>query len=132
MPARLFQEVTRTVTVSYPVPFMLACLLAFALGCFGVASTLSFGFFAGSILAAGMFAMVAAVFFAGYALLRRPDLLRSERFNLMNRYIDVRGDDRMGTGLDRAMLTYLEEDLSKRAVPTPGHQPRGASRDVDQ
>lgn len=132
MHGRLFQEVTRTVTVSYPVPFILACLLACGLGCFGVAATLGSQFLAGLIYVAGLIAMLAGIGFTGYALLRRPDLLRSERFNLMNRYIDVRGDDRTDTGLDRTMLTYLEEDLPKRAVPSPGQGPRGASRDADQ
>ncbi len=130
-----FTEVIRTVTVSYPIPFMLACLLAFALGCMGLAVATASVTVAVVMLVTGCLTALAGVGFAGYALLRRPDLLRSERFNVLNRYIDLIGDDRNKAdqpGLDRAVLTYLEEAVPKKAVSPSGRHETGVRRNADQ
>jgi hypothetical protein len=74
--SRGFREVVRTVTVSYPISFQIAALLTFTLGCFGgalVASDALRWLFAG----VGASTPFAAIGFAGYAMLRKPDLLRS-------------------------------------------------------
>jgi len=118
MKIRAFHEVVRTVTVSYPIPFMMTCLLAFALGCIGFAMTTATPWIAAVLIVTACLIALAAVAFGGYALLRRPDLLRSERFNLLNRYIDVVGDHEVNrAGLDRTMLAFLDEDVPKKAVP---------------
>ena len=133
--SRAFTEVVRTVTVSYPIPFILACLLAFALGCMGLAAATASPIAAVVMLATGCLAALAGVGFAGYALLRRPDLLRSERFNVLNRYIDLIGDDRNRAeqpSLDRVVLSYLEEAVPKKAVRPSGHHETGVQRDADQ
>lgn len=111
---------------------MMTCLLAFALGCIGFATTTATPWIAVVLMAIAGLNALAAVSFAGYALLRRPDLLRSERFNLLNRYIDVVGDHEANrTGLDRTVLAFLDEDVSKKSVPR-GDFGSGGPGDADQ
>ena len=131
MATKIFQEVVRTVTVSYPIPFMLACLLGFALGCFGLAAVAANPVISGIILGTGCLSALAGAVSAGYAVLRKPELLRSERFNLMSRYMDMYGEDGNKAdqrGLDQAMLTYIAEDVPKREVPPPGLGSTGGSK----
>lgn len=113
------REVVRTVTVSYPVPFMLAALLTFALGCFGLAAAVHSGiaWLFGSI---GGLASLMAFGFAGYAVLRKPELLRSERYSLLQRYIDVLDNSDMDAAaqerLGKLISGFAEEPRPKRAV----------------
>jgi hypothetical protein len=82
---RALREVVRTVSVQYPIPFLVACLLASSLFFFG----LNAAFPDWALRAAGGLALVCACGFAGYAILVRPDLLRSERYSLTNRAFDI-------------------------------------------
>ena len=81
----------RTVTVFYPVPSTLMALLTFALGCFGLAVAVHGGI-AWLLGSAGGLASLMAFGFAGYAMLHKPGLLRSEHHSAPCRYLHV-GDD---------------------------------------
>ena len=110
-------------------------ILTTAVACFGIAAAARDRFISVAVLPAGYLALLAAMGLAAYALVHRPDLLRSEPFHVMNRYIDLYGDNRAPSdkaGLNRAMLVYLEDDGPKRATPPRGHQARGSMRDADQ
>jgi hypothetical protein len=132
----LFRQVTRTVTVSYPIPFIVSCLLAFALAFVGFGTAATSPWIAAPLITTGCLIALAAVAYAGYALLRRPDLLRSERFNLVNRYIDVIGDNEVNRSgrdaLDRTVLAFLDEDVSKKAVPPSSDHGNGGAADANQ
>ena len=135
MPNRMLREMLRNVTASYPVLFLAVGLMATAVACFGIAAAARDRLIFVAILPAGYLALAAAIGLAACALVRRPDLLRSEPFHLMNRYIDLYGDNRTPNdkaGLDRAMLVYLGDDGPKRATLPRGHQARGSMRDADQ
>ena len=90
-----FREVIRTVSVQYPVPFVLALFLAFALACFGLAAAASppiswvIGF-------AGAVAAACAAVLAFFAFFVRRELLRSEHHSLMSRAFDILLDKEAG------------------------------------
>ena len=130
-----FREIVRTVTVSYPLPFLFAGLIAVLLFCFsGVALVREP--FAWIFAATGVVAFLVAAGLAIFAIVRRPDLLRSERYSLVNRYIDVVGDNEMNrtdrAALDRTMLAFLEEDVPKKAVPSRGEPESGVRDNADK
>jgi hypothetical protein len=83
-----FREVVRTVTVHYPVPFVLALLSAFALACFGLAAIMAspLNVIAGLV---GAFSGAGMVGLSAYVFLLRPELLRSEKHSLVSRAFDI-------------------------------------------
>ena len=113
------REVIRTVTVSYPVPFMLAALLTFALGCFSLTAVIHGGIEWLIALVGGLAALM-AFGLAGYAVLRKPELLRSERYSLLQRYIDVLGHSDMDAAaqerLGKLISSFAEEPQPKKAI----------------
>ena len=119
LPPGAMREVIRTVTVSYPVPFMLAALLTFALGCFGLSAAAHDGL-AWLLGAIGGLASLIAFGLAGYAVLRKPELLRSERYSLMHRYMDVLDNSDMDAAtqerLGQMISGFAEEPRPKKAV----------------
>ena len=120
---RTFREIVRTVTVSYPIPFLVALLVAAGVICLGMGAV-GKNRVAWLAAGAGGVMIVAACAIAIYAVLRRPDLLRSERHSLMTRAIDIlmdkdvseRARDRAGTLLDGLLA---QEDIPKRALRGP-------------
>ncbi len=130
-----FGEVVRTVSVTYPIPFLVAVSFAFALACLGGA--MAVGNPLRWVLAGvGMLSAVTAVGIMVYSVLRRPDLLRSEQYNVVSRYIDLVGDNEANrmdlTALDRTMLAFLDEDVSKQAARRDRASRAGVHRDGDQ
>lgn len=83
---RTFREALRQVPVGYPIPFVLACLLAFVLGCFTLSVLaplpLSWIFAATGVATAG-----SAIVVLLYATFRRPELLRSGRYSVISQAI---------------------------------------------
>ena len=88
---RSFREAIRTATVTYPVPFFVGVLLLFALLCFGGGLTV-LGMLRWLLAGTAIVASASAIAAFGYALIRRPELLRSESHALLTRYFDVLGD----------------------------------------
>ena len=132
---KTFGEVTRTVSVTYPVPFLVAILMAAALGCFaGALATTDMLRW----LIAGTGAVVAliALGIAVYAVICRPELLRSEQYNVINRYIDLVGDDRDRhtelSALDRTMLAFLDEAVPKKVARAQSAERRGDRDNAEQ
>ena len=121
---RTFREIVRTVTVSYPIPFLVALLVAAGLIAFGMSAA------TGNRVAwltggAGLLMIAAACAIAIYAVLRRPDLLRSERHSLMTRAMDVLLDKDVSEGVRTRAGTLLDglaaqPDIPKRALGEPG------------
>lgn len=113
-----FREAIRTSTVSYPIPFMFAALLAFALACFGLA-TLSLDALRWVLAVIGALCTLGAVGLAAYAVVFREGLLRSERHSLAQRYIEALGDSDMDQAardaLSRTILGFVEETKPKKA-----------------
>jgi len=122
-----FREIVRTVTVSYPIPFMFACLIAVLLFCFSGAA-----FVRESLVwvfaATGVASFLVAVGLAIFAIMRRPDLLRSERYSLVSRYIDMLDDGDMDQATRDAMARtidgFTEESVRKNALPGSTRAPR--------
>ena len=81
-----FREIVRTVTVSYPIPFLFACLIAVLLFCFVGAAVVPAPL-AWVFAATGVVSFLVAVGIAIFAVLRRPELLRSERHSLVSRVL---------------------------------------------
>ena len=135
MDTRSFREIVRTVTVSYPIPFLFAGLIAVLLFCFTGAAVLQ-GPKSWVFAATGIVSFLVAVGIAIFAVMRKPDLLRSERYSLVSRYIDLVGDNEMNTtdraALDRTMLAFLDEDVPKKAASSQGEPGNGDRRHADE
>jgi hypothetical protein len=120
MDPRIFREIVRSVTVAYPIPFMFASLLAVLLFCF-LGAALVPGPLAWVFAVTGIISFLVAIGIAIFAILRRPDLLRSERYSLANRYVDLLDDGDMDQAArDSAAKTiegFMQESVPKRTLP---------------
>ncbi len=111
-----FREAIRTTTVSYPVPFIFGLLLLFSLLCFGGGFAADGGL---RWLLAGTASVSALTAFIswGYALLRKPELLRSERHALLVRYFEALGnkdmDPKTRERVSNAILAAAEQLVPK-------------------
>ena len=85
---RTFREVIRTVTVSYPIPFLVVSLLAGGVALLGLYAAVQVW----PVAFAGILSVMSAIGLAAFAVLRRPELLRSERHTLQQRLLDMIGD----------------------------------------
>lgn len=116
---REFREAIRTVNVSYPIPFMLAGLLAFSMFCFALATAVSEPL-SWVVVGTGVASATCAILLAAFSVLRRPELLRSERHTLTSRYFDLLGDSDMSEdqreSAERALLGYMGGNVSKKQV----------------
>jgi hypothetical protein len=113
-----FRETIRTATVSHPIPFILAVLLAFALACFGGAAAAT-GVVSWIMAAAALFSMLSGIAITCYAVAFKESLLRSERHSLVMRYIEAVGDSddpATRTVLSETLPTLIETKTSKRSA----------------
>lgn len=63
--------------------------------------------------------MLTALAIVGYGVVRRPELLRSERFTLLSRYFEVIGDSAMKPEVRdqmNSLLLTLGDETSKESV----------------
>ena len=115
-----FREIVRTVTVSYPVPFLFAGLLAVFFFSFTGAALLHEPM-SWIFAAIGIIAFLVAAGLAVYGIVRRPELLRSERHSLVSRFIDLLDDGDMDQATRAAMAKtidgFMEESVPKKAMP---------------
>lgn len=134
---REFREILRTLTVTYPIPFVFAVLLGFALGCGALALRAD-----GPLLWVFASLMVAA-FGSGVGLValaawRRPMLLRSERHALSQRVLEIAADgdnDMDPASRERLVAEAMREAkraneaASRRRLPPPATKGRKGSSD---
>jgi hypothetical protein len=120
-----FREIVRTVTVSYPVPFIFAGLLGvFFFSVTGAAvlhEPMNWMF-----AAAGIVAFLIAAGIVIYAVVRRPDLLRSERHQQAIRLIEIVGDKEMDQA---ARAEFMAALLGNDAKPRGRRGTRMGERD---
>jgi hypothetical protein len=91
MDARTFQEAIRSATVTYPIPFVFAVLLLFALLCLG-GSLFSGDWHSVFLAILGGFCALAAITLVACAFAFKPELLRSEQHVLRMTMANVIGD----------------------------------------
>jgi hypothetical protein len=100
--------------VSYPVPFIFAGFLAVFFFSFTGAAVLHEPM-SWLFAAAGVVAFLVAVGIAIYGIMKRPDLLRSERHQQTMRLINIVGDSEMDqTARTQLMTTLLGNDRKRR------------------
>jgi hypothetical protein len=111
-----FREAIRTASVSYPIPFMLATFLAFALFCFGGAAALSGALF-WVLIGCGVLCVLSGVAIALYAVLFKDHLLRSSREVTTARIVDGLLDGDMSQdqlrALTRALPILVDEKVTR-------------------
>ena len=117
-----FREVVRTVTTGYPIPFAFATLLAFALACLGLATfgpdTLRW-----VLVGFGGFAVLGASALMAYAVLRKPDLLRSEHHILAQRVLQIAEDsDLTAASLERIGQIVLSDQERAQSKYSPSER----------
>jgi hypothetical protein len=126
-----FREIVRTVTVSYPVPFLFAGLLAVFFFCFPGAAIVH-GPLSWLFAGAGMLALLVAIGTALFAITRRSDLLRSERHSVVSRVIDLLDDGDMDQPTRVAMAKtidgFMAESVPKKAITRSPQPPRPKGR----
>ncbi len=110
---------------------MFACLIAVLLFCFTGAALVQ-GPLAWIFAATGIVSFLVAVGIAIYAIGRKPDLLRSERYSLVSRYMDLLDDGDMDQATrDAAAKTidgFMGESVPKRTLPGVTREPRSGGR----
>jgi hypothetical protein len=115
-----FREIVRAVTTGYPIPFAFATFLAFALTCLGFATfgpdTLRW-----VLVGFGGFAFLGASALMAYAVLRKPDLLRSEHHVLAQRVLQIAEDSDLTVAslerIGKIVLDGQERSHKKHSPP---------------
>jgi hypothetical protein len=112
MDARILHEAIRSATVTYPIPFVFGVMLLFATLCLGGSIVVADGL---RILFAvlGATSAVSAVALVAFAVIFRPEMLRSEQHVLSMRMAQMIGDKDMEPGL-RERLSHLVIDAEDR------------------
>ena len=115
-----FREIVRTATTGYPIPFAFATFLAFALACLGFA-TFGADSLRWVLVGFGGSAFLGASALRAYAVLRKPDLLRSEHHVLAQRVLRIAEDsDLTAASLERIgqiVLSGEERSQKKHSLP---------------
>ena len=104
-----FREAIKTADVAHPIPFLFVVLLAFALACFGVAVAAS-DLLRWFVVGTGLVSAASAIAMALFAMVARPELLRSERHSLITRAIDVLEDSDMDPAIVESMERMVLEN----------------------
>jgi hypothetical protein len=124
MDSRVFQEAIRSATVTYPVPFIFSVLLLFAVICFGgCAFTIDWLHVLLGIIGAG--SAVSAVAIVMYAILFKPELLRSEHHVQSMTIAQIIGDKDMDQTTRSGLVSRLELDPPRGRRDTKGDHHHG-------
>ncbi len=128
MVTRNLREATSSVHVSYPVPYLATVLLLAGIAVIGLAAAFS-GWERGLLIAfAGGFFFV-ALFAVVWSILARPELLKSERYMLLERMMEGVGDSDMDAAARERLHTRMLKALSER--PLQLSQPTKPESDED-
>jgi len=109
---RTFREAIRTTTVSYPVPFLSGIFLLFSLLCL-VESIAADGGLRWLLAGTGVVGALAAFLAAGYALVRKPELLRSESYQERVLLINIIGDSEIDQATRAELIKRLPLERSR-------------------
>lgn len=124
MDARTFQEAIRSATVTYPIPFVFAVLLLFAILCLG-GSLVSSGWHSVFLSALGGFCAMAAIGLVACAFVFKPELLRSEQHVSRMTMAGIIGD--------RDMPPDARERVSRAVLAAEGPlRPKSSDRDAER
>ena len=131
MNTRLFQQAIRSATVTYPVPFIFGILLLFAVICFG-----------GSILTSDWLRILLGIMGAGsgvsaiaivvYAIMCKPELLRSEHHVQSMTIAQIIGDKDMDPAVRDHLsrtITYHADHLGPKVPARDESSARGEDAD---
>jgi hypothetical protein len=106
-----FREVARSVSSSYQTTLVVALLLVFGLVCFGMSAAPS-PLSATVVVTDGAMSSLAALGIVVYALFFKPELIRSERFQLTARALDMLEDSEVPensqASIERLVLGFSE------------------------
>lgn len=122
MDARILQEAIRSATVTYPIPFVFSALLLFAALCLG-GSMVTFGWLQVLLAVLGAAGFASAVVLVAFALMFRPETLRSEQHVLSMRMAQMIGDKEMDPAV-RERLSHLVIDPEDRPRAKSSEPPR--------
>ena len=109
-----FREIARSATVTYPIPFAFALCFAFAVLTLGGA-ILADGALRWVLVGFSAFSITFAFVMFAFAALRHPELLRSERHQIVHRVLDFIGDSDRGPETLEVGRLLLEGDRTKKA-----------------
>jgi hypothetical protein len=133
MDARILQEAIRSATVTYPIPFVFGVLLLFAVLCLG-GSLLTNDWLQILFAALGAASAVSAVSLVAFAIISRPEMLRSEHHVLSMRMAQMIGDKDMDPALrERLGQMVIDADdrpgpkSPERTAPNAGRANKGVS-----
>ena len=118
---RFLVQATRSVSVSYPIPFLFVTLLVFAIICLsGTALTEGLSQIAFVIARAlsGLFAVLVLC----YGLFVRTDLLRSEHHQVQTRLLDLAADKESPSVIRTTAMELSARKMPKRGAIASGDQ----------
>ncbi|MGD0430619.1 MAG: hypothetical protein ABSA58_05955 [Acetobacteraceae bacterium] len=132
MDARILHEAIRSATVTYPIPFVFGVLLLFAVLCLGGSMAAS-EWLRVLLAALGTGGFVSAVALVAYAIILKPETLRSEQHVLSMRMAQIIGDKDTDPAV-RERLTHMVIDAddrprSKYPEPRTGRDGEDGSND---
>jgi Na+(H+)/acetate symporter ActP len=128
MDARILHEAIRSATVTYPIPFVFSVLLLFAVLCLG-GSMVATEWLRVLLAVLGTGSAVSAIALVAYAIISRPETLRSEQHVLSMRMAQMIGDKDTDPAV-RERLSQLVIDAEDR--PRPKYpEPRTHHADED-
>jgi hypothetical protein len=121
MDARILQEAIRSATVTYPIPFVFGVLLLFAVLSLGGTMAASEWWVRVLLATLGTGGFVSAVALVAYAIILKPETLRSEQHVLSMRMAQIIGDKDTDPAV-RERLTHMvidAEDRPRSKYPEP-------------
>jgi hypothetical protein len=129
------REATRSVHVSYPVPFIATLLIVGGLCLIGAARLFD-GAERAILLAIGCFTITAANVIVVWAVFFKPELLKSAGFSFLDKMIAVVGDSTMDPAaterLHAAMIGVVADLQSGRPKHVSRPNPSGSSNEGDE
>lgn len=114
---RTFREAVRTVTVSYPIPFLVVAMMAGGIVMLGLYAATK----AWPLAFAGVISVVSPIALAAYAVVRRPDLLRSEKSVFQSRLIEIIEDGDLNPDAQIIIGEALASTLDPIVAKQPAH-----------
>jgi hypothetical protein len=117
------REATRSVHVSYPVPYLATALLLAGLTIIGLATAFS-GWEKGLLLGFAGSLFLVALFIVVWSVSARPDLLKSEKYVLLDRIMTGIGDKDM----DPQARERLQMQVLGSLTSAPGQITRPSTR----